>query len=431
MRSPRLQFGTFLAPHHPIGEHPTLMLQRDLDLAALLDRLGYDEFWVGEHHSSGWETIGSPEMFLAAAAQVTHTIKLGTGVVSLPYHHPFNVAQRMVQLDHMSRGRAMFGSGPGALPSDARTMGISPMLLRDRQDEAMGIIIRLLNGEERFSHQSEWFELHDAALQILPLQQQMPMATASSISPSGMQLAGKNGIGVLSIASTSSDGLLALPTQWQFAEEAAETHGTSGDRRDWRVLMSWHIAETKEQARREAVHGLHRWHNEYNVRVLGRPGATHVEDPWDLLDQVSESGAEGGGAVVVGTPDDLVQAIEKMQSVTGGFGVVLGFAHDWANRENTLRSWDMVARYVIPALNGSVRPMQASADYVEANKAELIGGASAAVMSKIMAHEGAAAALATTMTQRAERRGARRAKSASDEPENDPTFRPGAGLPSV
>ncbi|HEX3087525.1 MAG TPA: LLM class flavin-dependent oxidoreductase [Ilumatobacteraceae bacterium] len=427
MRSPRLRFGTFLAPHHPLGESPTLQFQSDLELATHLDHLGYDEFWCGEHHSSGWEMIASPEMFLAAAGQVTNRIMLGTGVVSLPYHHPFNVAQRMVQLDHMTRGRAMFGSGPGALPSDARTMGISPMLLRDRQDEAMGIIIRLLNGEERFSYDSDWFTLHEAALQILPIQEQMPMATASSISPSGMQIAGKYGIGVLSIASTSAEGLQALPTQWAFAEEAAAAHGSTVDRRDWRVLMSWHIAETKEQARREAVHGLHRWHNEYNVQILGRPGATHVEDPWDLLDQVSESGAEAGGATVIGTPDDLIEAIEKMQEVTGGFGVVLGFAHDWANRENARRSWDLVARYVIPALNGSVRPMQASADYVEANKAELIGGASAAVMSKILAHEGASAAMATTMAQMAERAAARKAK---DEPENDPTFRPGAGLPS-
>ena len=427
MRSPRLRFGTFLAPHHPLGESPTLQFQSDLEFATQLDHLGYDEFWCGEHHSSGWEMIASPEMFLAAAGQVTHTIKLGTGVVSLPYHHPFNVAQRIVQLDHMTKGRAMFGSGPGALPSDARTMGISPMLLRDRQDEAMGVIIRLLNGEERFSYESEWFELHEAALQILPIQERMPMATASSISPSGMQLAGKYGIGVLSIASTSAEGLQALPTQWGFAEEAAAAHGTTVDRGDWRVLMSWHIAETKEQARREAVHGLHRWHNEYNVRVLGRPGATHVEDPWDLLDQVSESGAEGGGAAVVGTPDDLVQAINNLQQITGGFGVVLGFAHDWANRENTRRSWDMVARYVIPAINGSVQPMQASADYVEANKKELIGGASAAVLSKIMAHEGAAAAMATTMAQMAERAAARKAKN--EEGDNDPAFRPGAGLP--
>ncbi len=428
MRPPRLRFGTFLAPHHPIGESPTLQFQSDLELATHLDHLGYDEFWCGEHHSTGWEMIASPEMFLAAAGQVTSTIKLGTGVVSLPYHHPFNVAQRIVQLDHMTKGRAMFGSGPGALPSDARTLGISPMVQRDRQDEAMGVIIRLMNGEERFDYDSDWFTLRDAALQILPIQERMPMATASSISPSGMQIAGKYGIGVLSIASTSAEGLQALPTQWGFAEEAAALHGTTVDRADWRVLMSWHIAETKEQARREAVHGLHRWHNEYNVRVLGRPGATHVEDPWDLLDQVAESGAEGGGAAVIGTPDDLIEAIENLQKLTGGFGVVLGFAHDWANRENARRSWDLVARYVIPALNGTVRPMQASADYVEANKADLIGGASAAVMSKILAHEGATAAMATTMAQMAERAAARTAKN--EEPENDPTFRPGAGLPN-
>ncbi len=177
----RMRFGTFLAPHHPLGEHPMLQFQRDLDLAAHLDRLGYDEFWCGEHHSSGWEMIGSPEMFLAAAGQRTDRIMLGTGVVSLPYHHPFNVAQRIAQLDHMTKGRAMFGSGPGALPSDAHTLGINPMVQRDRQDEALGVIIRLLRGEERFSHESEWFTLRDAQLQILPLQEDLQMATASTI----------------------------------------------------------------------------------------------------------------------------------------------------------------------------------------------------------------------------------------------------------
>ena len=139
----RLGFGAFLAPHHPIGENPMLQFRRDIKFVQHLDDLGYDEFWVGEHHSTGWEMIGSPELFLAAAAQRTKRIMLGTGVVSLPYHHPFMVAQRMVQLDHLSRGRAIFGTGPGALPSDAHTLGIDPMVLRDRQDEAIPII-RLL-----------------------------------------------------------------------------------------------------------------------------------------------------------------------------------------------------------------------------------------------------------------------------------------------
>jgi limonene 1,2-monooxygenase len=414
----RMKFGAFLAPHHPIGEHPTLQFQRDIDLVAQLDRLGYDEFWCGEHHSTGWETIASPEMFLAAAAQRSHTIKLGTGVISLPYHHPFNVAQRIVQLDHMTKGRAMFGSGPGALPSDASMLGIDPMVQRDRQDEALSVIIPMLRGE-RVTCDSDWFTMRDAGLQILPLQDDMPMAAASSISPSGMQLAGKYGMGVISIASTSSDGIAALPTQWAFAEESAAQHGQTVDRRNWRVLMSWHIAETREQARNEAVHGLQRWHNEYNVRVLGRPGALHVDNEWDLMDQITAGGAQGGGAAVVGTPDDLVAAIRNLQTITGGFGVVLGFAHDWADREATMRSWELVARYVVPEINGWVRPQQASAQYVADRKGDLMAGASAAVMSKIMSHQGAAQAMATTMANMAK---------AQETGKSDTTFRPGAGL---
>jgi limonene 1,2-monooxygenase len=415
----RIKFGTFLAPHHPIGESPTRQFQRDLELATWLDHLGFDEFWVGEHHSTGWEMIASPEMFLASAAMVTHRIKLGTGVVSLPYHHPFNVAQRMVQLDHISGGRAMFGSGPGALPSDARMLNIDPLTQRDRQDEALGVIIRLMRGE-RFSCESDWFTLRDAALQILPLQDDMPMVTASSLSPSGMTIAGKYGIGALSIASTSAEGLQALPTQWAFAETSAAQHGQTVDRANWRVMLSWHIAETREQAKAESMLGLQKWHNEYNVKVLGRPGALWVDDPEELFNAVA-SGAEGGAAVV-GTPDDLIAAIEHLQKITGGFGVVLGFAHDWANVEATHRSWDLVSRYVMPAVQGTLRPQIASADYVAANKTELMAGASAAVMSKIMSDPTAAAAMATTMQQMQ----ARAAKQ-----ENDPVFRPGGGLPST
>ena len=109
----RMRFGLFIAPHHPVGEHPTLQFERDLQLIEQFDQLGYDEVWVGEHHSGGWETIGHPELFLAAAAQRTHRIRLGTGVTSLPYHHPYNVAGRIALLDHLSRGRAILGTGPG------------------------------------------------------------------------------------------------------------------------------------------------------------------------------------------------------------------------------------------------------------------------------------------------------------------------------
>jgi len=388
----RLKFGAFLAPHHPIGENPTLQFRNDLKLAAHLDELGYDEFWCGEHHSTGWEMIASPEMFLAAAGERTHRIRLGTGVVSLPYHHPFNVAQRMVQLDHMTGGRVIFGTGPGALPSDAHMLGIDPMTQRDRQDEAIGVIRRLLAGE-RVTHTSDWFTLQDARLQLFPLQEELPMVAASSISPSGMTLAGKYGMGVLSIGSNSDAGLAALPTQWGFAEEAAAKHGNVVDRKNWRVLMSWHIAETREEARAQAGEGLKLWHNEYQVGTLMRPDAK----PFLTADEaLHETAFVEGAAAVIGTPDDLVAAIRKMLASSGGFGTVLGFAHDWANRENTLRSWDLVARYVMPEVNGMLEGYRASRAYVVENR-EWFNRAGQAVLTKIMSHEGAAAALKAGM----------------------------------
>ena len=245
------------------------------------------------------------------------------------------------------------------------------------------------------------------------------MTAASSISPSGMQIAGKYGIGALSIASTSSEGIQALPTQWSFAEEAAAKHGKTVDRKNWRVLMSWHLAESRKQAREEAKMGLHRWHNEYNVHVLGRPGATRVEDPDELLDQTAGGGAEGTGTAVVGTPDELVTAIRKLRDVTGGFGVVLGFAHDWANREATLRSWELFARFVVPELNGYTRAQQASADFLHDNQRDLMAGASAAVMAKIQGDPRAAAAMAVTMKQAQER-----AQGGGWRPGADPTAEP-------
>lgn len=386
----RIRFGAFLAPHHPIGENPTLQFRSDLDLVEKLDRLGYDEFWCGEHHSTGWEVIASPEMFLAAAGERTHRILLGTGVVSLPYHHPFIVAQRLVQLDHMTGGRVIFGSGPGALASDAHTLGIDPMTQRDRQDEAIGVIQRLLRGGERFSHQSDWFTLRDAKLQLLPVQREMPFAVASMVSPSGMTLAGKYGTGVLSIGSMSSSGLQSLSKQWSFAEEAAAQSGQVVDRANWRVVMMWHIAETREEARRQARDGLMRWHNEYNVGTLMRPGVVPFNSPDQAVD---EMGFADGATAVIGTPDDLVRRIRDIQQLTGGFGTVIGFVHDWASRENTARSWDLVARYVMPEVNGMLDAYRESRQFVIENR-ETFERAQQAIMSKIKANPRAVEALA-------------------------------------
>jgi limonene 1,2-monooxygenase len=384
-----IKFGAFLAPHHPIGEHPTLQLQSDLDLVTQLDGLGYDEFWCGEHHSTGWEVIASPELFLAAAAERTARIKLGTGVVSLPYHHPFMVAQRMVQLDHQSHGRVIFGSGPGALPSDAHTLGMDPMLLRDRQDEAMGVIRRLFEGGERFTHDTDWFKLRDAKLQLLPYQKDMEFAVASLVSPSGMTLAGKHSAGVLSIGSMSQAGIQALPLQWSFAEESAKKHGKTVDRSNWRLVVSWHIAETRQEAREQARDGLLRHNNEYTVGTLAAGEGTIYKTADDAVDGTAFS---ENSTNVIGTPDDLVNRIRELYEITGGFGTVIGFVHDWASRENMRRSWDLIARYVIPEVNGMLDSYRESNKHVIANRGTW-ERAGEAIRSKIMENERAKAAM--------------------------------------
>src|SRR3989344_8258113 len=134
MLAPRLRFGAFIAPFHPVEENPTLALERDLELVQHMDALGFEEAWFGEHHSAGYELIASPEVFIAFAAERTKHIRLGTGVSSLPYHHPLMLADRINQLDHMTRGRMMFGVGPGAPSSLAPPMGRPPAQNSDPTD---------------------------------------------------------------------------------------------------------------------------------------------------------------------------------------------------------------------------------------------------------------------------------------------------------
>ena len=177
----RMKFGIFLAPFHLLGENPTLSLDRDLKTIQWLDHSGYDEAWIGEHHSAGWETIASPELFIAAAAERTRNIKLGTGVISLPYHHPLMVANRMVQLDHLTRCRVMLGVGLGSLVSDAYMLGIEPVTQRQRLDESLGVIRRLLTETEPITYEAEWFTLREATLHLRPYTQpHFPIATAAA-----------------------------------------------------------------------------------------------------------------------------------------------------------------------------------------------------------------------------------------------------------
>jgi limonene 1,2-monooxygenase len=379
----RMQFGIFLAPFHRAGENPTLALRRDLDLISYLDELGYDEAWVGEHHSGGWELIASPELFAAAAGERTQRIRLGTGVVSLPYHHPFMVAERIVLLDHLTRGRAMLGVGPGALPGDARFLGIEPTRQRERMDEALGIIIRLLTEEQPFTHVSDWFELHDAQLHLRPFQRPtMPIAVASTVTPTGMVAAGKHGIGVLSVASYMEAGIAAAKTQWAFCEQSAKEAGRGApDRATWRLVVPFHLAATREQAIEDIEVGVQRWFNEYLINTLGAPNLQPVESGRQLAE-----GMNAFGGAIVGTPDDAIQTIKRLQEITGGFGCLLGLAHEWTTREKIYQSYELMARYVVPEFQDTTSGTKRSLGWTLENKESLMAGRQAALDKAIQKH---------------------------------------------
>ncbi len=365
-RNPPLRFGMFMGPFHATGLDPTLAIERDLQLIEHLDQLGFDEAWIGEHHSGGFEIIAAPEVFIAAAAERTKHIRLGTGVKSLPYHHPFVVAETMAQLDHMTRGRAMFGAGPGALPSDAAMIGLSPVNMRPRMDEALDCIVPLLRGKT-VTKKTDWFELVNARLSVgCFTQPSMEIAVASIRSPAGVLAAGRHGARVLVLSGVDDESLAHHLSNWKIYEETCAKHGHVANRDRWSFAVQMHIAETREQAFNEVQFGIEKWIGYANDIVPApNPVPRGLPDPAGWVVKHKRA--------IIGTPDDAVAEIEHMLELTGGFGGILVFAQDWANWGATKRSLELLAEEVRPRLNRTNWLRQASYDrnapIQEANRA--------------------------------------------------------------
>lgn len=370
-----LRSGVFLAPFHSLRENPTLALERDFELVQHLDRLNYNEAWVGEHHSGGFEIIASPEVFIAAAAERTRHIRLGTGVSSLPYHNPFILADRMVQLDHQTRGRVMFGVGPGALVHDALKIGIKAADQRTRMHQSLDVIVKLLRGEI-VNEKTDWYELNDAQLQ-LPCYTQpvMEMAVAASRSPTGALAAGRHGVGMLSIGGTSPDAMVKHAANWGLYEQECRKHGHTPDRNKWRLVTLIHIAETREKALENVRFGLSQFRDYFNDVATFPIMPADVADPATFLVE--------SGAACIGTPDDAIAYIETLQKGSGGFGAILELAQNWADWEQTKKHYELMARFVHPHFQGSRALRTGSYDYAKNHHDEFTGQAGAAVQAEI------------------------------------------------
>ncbi len=364
--SVRLRHGLFCAPLHPVDEDPNMLIHRDLELMEWVDKLGYDEAWIGEHHSAGFETIASPELFIAAAVERTRHIRFGTGVISLPYHNPLTVANRAIQLDHQSRGRVIFGFGPGLLVSDANMLGIDPKTQRDRMAEALDVILRLMAGEV-VTERTEWYNLVNARAHLLPYSQPRPeIAVASAATPSGGRLAGKYDLSMLCVAATDpGGGFNVLDVNWKIACDTAAQFGNKMDRSKLRLMGPMHIAETREQARANVRFGLQKYLDYARTITPGRFGNFVGRDPVDVMLESSH--------IVIGTPDDAIRVLEKLQEKQGEFGAFLHQCHDWADWEATKKSYELYMRFVAPHFSKANVAREASYNWWKEHSAEASG----------------------------------------------------------
>ncbi|MFJ3723426.1 LLM class flavin-dependent oxidoreductase [Streptomyces sp. NPDC090045] len=364
------RFGAFLAPYHRPDRDPALQLRRDLDLVAALDRLGYEEVWVGEHHSAGYEIIASPEVFLAAAAERTGRIRLGTGVNSLPYHQPLILADRICQLDQQSRGRAMLGAGPGQLPSDAFMMGVDPLRSREMMSDSLDAILRLLRGET-VTAATDWFALEEARLQLGPYRgRELEVAVASAVSPTGAVLAGRHGVGMLSLAAADPAGFAALDTNWAAYERSCAEAGRPADRSGWRLVTPVHLAETREQALKEAEFGAADL-----VAYIETLGGTRLDGCGTAAGAVERWTTEGlptFGRAVIGSPEDAVERIAQLAERSGGFGTFLILQLDIAEPAAGLRSLELFAERVVPRLTGATDARRASLEWAGRNSERFV-----------------------------------------------------------
>jgi len=325
----------FLQPVHHPSTDPTEALESDLELMTLLDRLGYDEAWVGEHHSTGWENIASPEVFIAAASRHTERIRLGAGVVQLGLHHPLVLLDRMILLDHLTRGRTTFGVGAGGgLPSDLTVAGLTVEEAGRRMGESLEAMLRLLDGEAPVSMRTDWFEISEAVLQLRPYSDpHMPFAAAST-HPSNVELMGKVGGAVL---------LGPVPERvgevFQSLKRGAETAGVEAGRGQIALSYKMHIDEDRDRAIADYKDGSITEELDFNVDVLGRPRPAASPDEWyrGLVDKM-----------IIGDPDDAVEKVERIQEVSGGVGAIIFQPRDWAGAEAQRRSFELFASEVAP-----------------------------------------------------------------------------------
>ncbi len=347
-----MHFGFFSMPEHPPIENWTLSYDRDIDNVVLAEKLGFHEYWIGEHHTGGYENVPVPEFMIAKASAVTSRIRLGTGVINLPYQDPFLVAERLAFLDHLTHGRLEYGFGGGGLPTDQALFQLDRSEASPRTNEALEIIWQLLTSEEPVSYEGVYWKYENRQLQVGPYQDVPPFAIAGLTGTHNYARCGAKGWKALSVYFTPIDnlGYPHAPDLAGHARALTEAAAEAGldpavARQDWRISREVYVSDSRDSAMSEIRAGVHRSY-EYLIG-LGLGGLMKKSEDMPDADLTFEWMAEEI-PWIIGSPEDCVRQIRELEEQTGGFGTLLINARDWVTTDKWNRSLELFARFVMP-----------------------------------------------------------------------------------
>ncbi|MEQ0561811.1 LLM class flavin-dependent oxidoreductase [Amycolatopsis sp. NEAU-NG30] len=342
-------FGCFLPSFHNPAVSPHTALRHDLEVCGLADDLGFDEFWIGEHHSSGWSTLSSPDVFIAAVARETRRIRLATGVIPLPYHHPLHVAERMVLLDHLTAGRAILGVGTGTYVHDMEMTGVDPDTVRAHFRAALEVVQALLNGET-VDTTTPWFTVKKAVLQLRPLRGAIETVVASSLSDAGIEL----------LADTATTPTVHVVPPWGAIRpgmdkdpvgaliervEAYRNKSEGGTRVRCNVFV--HIADSAAAGIDELLDGFSALRTGLYREVLGMPIPASPVAHRKTLESLVDS-----GAFIIGDAPTCAQKVRELLDRLGDPVSLNFFVPEWISHQATCEQLTGIAQEVLPALFG-------------------------------------------------------------------------------
>lgn len=365
-----MRLGLFQMPLHPPHRAMHETIEEDADKIVHADKLGFHEVWVGEHFSATTEPLSSPLMFMASLLHRTRNIKFGTGVVSLPNHHPAIVAAEVAQFDHLSRGRLLFGIGPSGLASDHELFGnTDPTVRNERLMESIDTILKIWSQDPPYDIKGKHWHIKlteaivpELGVGYLPktYQKPHPPVAMSAMSPhsSSVRTAAARGWSPIS-ANFCPEYIIA--THWKKYVEGCNDAGRKPTGEDWRVARNIIVAESDEQALDWAMDpkGSNFYYFKYLWEVLKRADYTAVmkSDPKASDDSITVEDLIRA-MVIFGSSKSVAEQIQTFRERVGPFGTLLMASMDGSG-ENRHREWETMRRLateVIPALGKALTP---------------------------------------------------------------------------